>query len=78
VVSYELWDMKSRNAVGEFATENEALAAVREALQRHGHEYVDDLFLGRVSRGRSTPVAQGQNLAARALAATSQALTATA
>ena len=67
--SYELWDMRSRNIVGGFDTEEEALAAIRSAIERHGRAYVDDLFLGVESRGRSKPIAQGQALAERALAA---------
>jgi hypothetical protein len=67
--SYELWDMKSRNIVGGFDTEDEALAAIRGAIQRHGRCYIDDLFLGVELHGRSKPIAQGQALAERALAA---------
>lgn len=68
-MTYELWNRQTGNAIGEFATEAEALAVVREAVERNGREYADLLFLGVSSRGRSKPVAEGQALAERALAA---------
>ena len=70
-MTYELWNTRTGNAIGEFSTEAEALAAVREAVGRNGRGYADLLFLGATSRGRSKPVAQGQTLAERALAADS-------
>ena len=73
-MTYELWNMRTGNAIGDFATEAEALAFVRAAIERHGRSYADKLFLGREdSRGRSKPIAQGQALAGRALAASSPA-----
>jgi hypothetical protein len=76
-MTYELWNVRTGNALGDFATEEEALAAVRRLVERHGRAYVDKLFLGREdSRGRSTPIAQGQALAERALAATAPERTA--
>jgi hypothetical protein len=69
-VTYELWDLPSGNALGEFATEGEALAAVRGLLADHGAGAVAGLLLARTTaRGRSRPVAQGQALAALAGAA---------
>jgi hypothetical protein len=69
-VAYELWNMRTGNAIGDFRTEAEALAAVRAAIERHGRSYVDKLFLGyESSSGRSKPIAQGQALAERAIAA---------
>lgn len=35
---YELWDTESRNVIGEFDSEAEALAAVREAVEENGDE----------------------------------------
>ena len=67
-MTYELWNMQTGNAIGGFATEAEALALVREAIERNGRSYADMLFLGSTSRGRSRPIAQGQALAERALA----------
>ncbi|MGH2350699.1 MAG: hypothetical protein ACRDI2_19750 [Chloroflexota bacterium] len=69
-MTYELWDMKSRNALGGFATEAEALAVVREMIEDHGRGAVESWLLGATnSRGRSKPIAQGRELAERALAA---------
>ena len=39
-VIFELWDVASANLVGSFATENEALAAVRIAITQHGKRVV--------------------------------------
>lgn len=69
---YELWDLETRNLVGEYDTETEALADVRDALaagwdpDRLGlgrefddHDVGDDADLG--------PTWSGAALAARAL-----------
>jgi hypothetical protein len=37
---FELWDVSTANLVGSFATENEALVAVRVAITRHGRRVV--------------------------------------
>ena len=64
-MTYELWDLPSGTALGEFATEGEALAAVRGLLADHGPGAAVGLLLVRTSaRGRSSPVAQEQALAA--------------
>ena len=69
-MTYELWDTKTRNAVGGFDSEAEALAVVREAIRRHGREYANMLVLGcEDDDGESRSIAQGQELAARAEAA---------
>lgn len=70
-MTYELWNMRTGNAIGEFATEVQALAFVRDAIARNGSGYADLLFLGATSRGRSKPIAQGSALAERAIAAAS-------
>lgn len=55
-----------------FETETEALAAVRELIERNTPSIAQSLLLGRENkRGRSKSVAVGAELAARALATTS-------
>ena len=65
---YELWDLRSGNAVGGFETEAEALDAVRALVQDHGRSYVDDLSLVREDEnGDTTPLAKGATLTDLAL-----------
>jgi 3'-phosphoadenosine 5'-phosphosulfate sulfotransferase len=67
-MTYELWNIRARSLVGGFDTQAEALACVREAIRRHGRDYVDVLLLGAEDRrGRSKPIARGQALATLAL-----------
>jgi len=67
-MTFELWDMRSRNAIGSFDVKASALAAVRELMEDHGRAYVDDLFLGcEDDHGNSKPIAKGQELADLAL-----------
>ena len=71
---YELWQMRTRNIVGSFATKAEALAVVRQAAEAQGETFVETLFLGHEdSNGRSRPIAQGPDLLRLALAATETA-----
>ena len=78
-MTYELWNTKTRNAIGDYRTEAEALAFVREVISRHGRSYADMLFLGcEDPQGRSRPIAQGQALVERALAAASRGVAASA
>ena len=72
--TFELWNSESGSAIGEYATEAEALALVVEAIERNGRGYADMLFLGSTSRGRSKMLAQGQELVERALAAKGQSV----
>jgi hypothetical protein len=66
-MAYELWSMASRNALGEFASETEALAAVRAEVAAGGEAYATALaLLYANSRGRSRVVAQGEALVERA------------
>jgi hypothetical protein len=66
--AYELWSMTSRNLLGCFGTEAEALAAVRDALERNGPDYAVALALGREDRrGRTRAIAHGSALIERAL-----------
>lgn len=61
-----LWDLDTRNIIGEFDTEEAALADVREAFAEHGAEYVATLGLVREDRfGRGKPVAMGPELVER-------------
>lgn len=65
---FELWDMRSRNAIGSFESKSEALAAVRELVEDHGRTHADDLFLGcEDEEGNSKPIAKGRQLADLAL-----------
>ncbi len=69
-MTFELWCTRSHNVLGFFDDERAALAAVREALNAHGADYAETLALVREDdRGRSIGVAQGADLAQRALAA---------
>ncbi len=47
-VLYELWDYESRNLLADFASRAEALAMVREVVERWGRDYVAEWALGRV------------------------------
>ena len=70
LITFELWCTRSRNILGFFESEAAALAAVREALRVHGADYAETLALVREdSHGRSVGIAQGGELAERALAA---------
>jgi hypothetical protein len=70
MIYYELWNTKAGNAVGEFKTEAEALALVREAIRQHGREYVDMLALGcEDENGDGHAIASGAALADLAEAA---------
>ena len=60
---YDIWDADSGNIVGAYASRNEALAVLRHALAEHGAAYVASLLLGQQDkRGRSKPIAQGDEL----------------
>jgi hypothetical protein len=67
---FELWDGESGNALGDYATEDEALAVIRETIYHDGRQAVATFALLRVnSRGRATTIAEGDVLADRALVA---------
>jgi hypothetical protein len=64
---FELWDERSRNLMGDFDTEEEALAALSYALEKYGPEYARSIVLIRVGpRGGLKRVADGDDLAVRA------------
>jgi hypothetical protein len=68
-MTYELWNTQTGNAIGAFDSEADALATVRALLERRGRGYADRLALGYEDDcGRSMQIAEGQELAARALA----------
>ena len=61
--TYELWDKDSRSIVGAFASEAEALAAVRDALDSHGQAYAETFAVIREdARGRSRLLGEGAAL----------------
>ena len=67
MASYELWQTRTRNLIGAFGSQAEALAVVREAIKIHGSEYVDTVLLGyEDDKGRSKTIAQGNDLLALA------------
>lgn len=66
-MAYELWDTMSRNVVGDYDTEEQALKVVRDALALDGRQAVDSLLLAYEDRnGRTETVAAGAALADRA------------
>ena len=61
--SYELWQTRTRNLIGAFATEVEALAVVRQAAKSHGALYIESLLLGfEDAKGHSRTLAKGRDL----------------
>jgi hypothetical protein len=71
-MGYELWSLVSRNALGEYATEAEALAAVRDEIVAGGDAYAAELGLAYLnSRGRTRVIAEGSDLVRRAQQAAS-------
>ena len=57
-MSYELWDLASRNLIGEYATLDEAIADLHESIEYLGiYAALRDVALGEVAddgtRGRS-------------------------
>lgn len=65
---YELWDAESGNLTEEFATEAEALAAVRDAAAQHGRAYAEAYgLIFEDAGGRSRIIAQGAALVDRSL-----------
>jgi hypothetical protein len=70
---YELWDVQTGNRVEGFASEREALEAVRELLILNGPRYLEILALGAVpSEGEAgrialPPILEGHALLTRVL-----------
>ena len=68
--TFELWNTRTGNLVGTFASEVAALEAVASLADQHGIAYVERLALGSEdNRGQSRQIATGADLAARAQAA---------
>jgi hypothetical protein len=66
---YTLMDIDTGNLIGTYATEQEALTLIEHAIAAYGTEYADTLALGREdAKGYATVIAEGQELAQRALA----------
>jgi hypothetical protein len=63
---YDLWDLQTANIIDTFASEAEALAAVRELLAVSAPDYTEVLSLGYAEDdGRHGAIAEGPALAAR-------------
>jgi len=68
-MAYELWDTETGNVSGFFDTLEDALAAVRDAADRHGRRYAEAFAVIREdTRGRSELIAAGDDLVERAQA----------
>lgn len=68
-MTFELWELDSGNAAGEYRTAAEALAAIRAMIAAHGRRAAESFLLARTNtRGRSKPIAQGAALVELALA----------
>lgn len=66
-MAYELWNTQSRNIVGDYGTEQLAMAMVREATEIGGQDAAESLAPAyEDANGRTTVVAVGAELAARA------------
>lgn len=64
---YGVWDVETGNSLGTYATEEEALAVVRELLHLNGGDYAEALDLGhRDANGVWMAIATGAALAERA------------
>jgi hypothetical protein len=74
-MAYELWDTESRNIVGDYATEQHALAIVRDVAEIDGQEAAESLALAfEDASGRTTVIAVGAELAARARSLSDEAV----
>jgi hypothetical protein len=70
VIRFELREMGTANAIGDYHTEAAALAVVRDTALARGREAVRTFALVRVNTpGRATTIALDAELARRALAA---------
>lgn len=71
---YELWDLETGNAVGDFQTEADALDFVRWRLREDSRDSAVALaMLAIADDGEMTSVAEGEALLQRALAAEAHA-----
>ena len=68
---FELWDVGTDNLVGSYASEHEALEAVRKAVDHHGPAIVAPWVLTStdLEHSRTVTVARGAKLRQRATSA---------
>jgi hypothetical protein len=67
--SFEVWDLQTGNMVDAFDTEAAALAAVRNAIERHGPAYVESWGLAHATTRSMRSLGEGASLIERALRA---------
>ncbi len=61
--TYELWNTSSGNRVGEFESQDEAIASVRRTMQQHGASMIETLALGYEDEdGEGEIIARGADL----------------
>ncbi len=65
---FALWETRSGNIINDYATEEEALAVVRETIEQYGVPAVATFSLVRETAQDTTLIVEGQDLADRALA----------
>lgn len=64
--TFELWNVRTRNQIAAFRSEDDALSTVRQLIREHGHEYGARLALGcEDSAGTSHLIATGEDLVQR-------------
>jgi hypothetical protein len=63
MATYELWETRSGNLMGSFASEEEAVAVVRDAIKQHGRNYLESLVLAREEDEDTVTIAEGMKLA---------------
>lgn len=62
-IVFELWNTRTRNLFGTYATEDEALTVVRQLVGDHGHAYGVRFALGQEdAEGESRLIATGEDL----------------
>lgn len=67
MISYELMDCASGNLIGSFAFEHQAFAMVRNIFDAWGFPGLSDLSLIRVSGEQQELIANGMDLAHKAM-----------
>jgi hypothetical protein len=66
-VFYELFDLATGNVIDDFATEEDALEALRSTKHEHGSAAISEIALLRYDDGRPTLVAMEHDLVARVI-----------
>ncbi|MGH9172876.1 MAG: hypothetical protein ACRD1H_00895 [Vicinamibacterales bacterium] len=65
---YEIWDTDTGNLIGEFTTEEDALALVRDAIESRGKKAAASLVMGYGEADEiASPHLEGAELVKRAL-----------